>query len=130
MRHYFSAILVCSGVCLTLAAAAQAPAKPPGGYPDRPVRMLVPFVAGGGTDLVARGVAQKLTDRIGQQVVVDNRPGAGGRIAMETTKSAAADGSAAAVPSSAKRMLPPSKNAAGSDVYVLSVGLHGVSGLP
>ena len=92
MRQYFSAILLCGGVCLTPAAAAQSPAKLPGGYPDKPVRMLVPFVAGGGTDLVARGVAQKLTDRIQQQVVVDNRPGAGGRIAMETTKSAAADG--------------------------------------
>lgn len=92
MRHYFSTILLCGGVCLPLAAAAQTPAKLPGGYPDKPVRMLVPFVAGGGTDLVARGVAQKLTERIGQQVVVDNRPGAGGRIAMETTKSAIADG--------------------------------------
>lgn len=93
MRHYFSAILLCGGVCLPpAAAAAQAPARLPGGYPDKPVRMLVPFVAGGGTDLVARGVAQKLTERIGQQVVVDNRPGAGGRIAMETTKSAIADG--------------------------------------
>ncbi len=92
MRHYFSAILLCSGVCLLPVAAAQAPAKVPGGYPSKPVRMLVPFVAGGGTDLVARAVAQKLSDRTGQQFVVDNRPGAGGRIAMETTKSAAADG--------------------------------------
>ncbi|MBX3665701.1 MAG: tripartite tricarboxylate transporter substrate binding protein [Burkholderiales bacterium] len=54
--------------------------------------MLVPFVAGGGTDVVARAVAQKLSDRTGQQFVVDNRPGAGGRIAMETTKIAAPDG--------------------------------------
>ncbi len=92
MLQYLSAILLCGGVCRPLTAAAQAPVKVPGVYPDKPVRMLVPFVAGGGTDLVARGVAQKLTDRIGQQVVVDNRPGAGGRIAMETTKSAAPDG--------------------------------------
>jgi len=61
-------------------------------YPNRPVRMMVPFVAGGGTDLVARAVAQKLTERTKQQFVVDNRPGAGGRIAMETTKQAAPDG--------------------------------------
>ncbi|MGV3628136.1 MAG: tripartite tricarboxylate transporter substrate binding protein [Betaproteobacteria bacterium] len=61
-------------------------------YPNRPVRLLVPFVAGGGTDLVARAVAQKLSERTGQQFVVDNRPGAGGRIAMETTKQAAPDG--------------------------------------
>jgi tripartite-type tricarboxylate transporter receptor subunit TctC len=61
-------------------------------YPNRPVRMMVPFVAGGGTDLVARAVAQKLSERTKQQFVVDNRPGAGGRIAMETTKQAAPDG--------------------------------------
>ncbi len=88
MGHYLGVAVFCCGACLPLAAAAQAPVA----YPVKPVRMLVPFVAGGGTDLVARGVAQKLTDRIGQPFVVDNRPGAGGRIAMETTKSAAADG--------------------------------------
>ncbi len=92
MRQHFCSIMIFGGFCLPLAAAAQTPVKLPGGYPEKPVRMLVPFVAGGGTDLVARGVAQKLTERIGQPVVVDNRPGAGGRIAMETTKSAAADG--------------------------------------
>jgi tripartite-type tricarboxylate transporter receptor subunit TctC len=68
-------------------AAAQAPA-----YPTKPVRMLVPFVAGGGTDLVARAVAQKLSERAGVTFVVDNRPGAGGRVAMETTAQAAPDG--------------------------------------
>lgn len=68
-------------------AAAQAPA-----YPVKPVRMLVPFVAGGGTDLVSRAVAQKLSERAGVTFVVDNRPGAGGRVAMETTAQAAPDG--------------------------------------
>lgn len=88
MRQCFSTVLLYTIACLPLVAAAQAP----GGYPSKPVRMLVPFVAGGGTDVVARAVAQKLADRTGQQFVVDNRPGAGGRIAMETTKSATADG--------------------------------------
>lgn len=88
MHQYFNAILLCGMSCLSMAAAAQAP----GGYPAKPVRMLVPFVAGGGTDVVARAVAQKLADRTVQQFVVDNRPGAGGRIAMETTKLAAPDG--------------------------------------
>lgn len=91
MHRTIGTILLCGGTCLPL-AAAQLPGKAPAGYPDKPVRMLVPFVAGGGTDLVARGVAQKLTDRIGQPFIVDNRPGAGGRIAMETTKTALADG--------------------------------------
>lgn len=85
MRTTYSILLLCSGIACALPAAAQQ-------YPNRPVRMLVPFVAGGGTDLVARAVAQKLSERTGQQFVVDNRPGAGGRIAMETTKFAAPDG--------------------------------------
>lgn len=92
MRDRLSAFLLTACCCLPIAAAAQAPSKSATGYPSKPVRMLVPFVAGGGTDLVARAVAQKLSERTGQQFVVDNRPGAGGRIAMETTKQAAADG--------------------------------------
>lgn len=92
MRQLVSVVLLCSGACLPLAAAAQTPAKAATAYPSKPVRMLVPFVAGGGTDLVARAVAQKLSDRTGQSFVVDNRPGAGGRIAMETTKQAVPDG--------------------------------------
>ncbi|MBY0271338.1 MAG: tripartite tricarboxylate transporter substrate binding protein [Burkholderiales bacterium] len=85
MRTAYTVLMLCAGLACTLPAAAQQ-------YPARPVRMLVPFVAGGGTDLVARAVAQKLSERTGQQFVVDNRPGAGGRIAMETTKQAAPDG--------------------------------------
>ncbi len=81
----YSNLMLCGLLASALPAAAQQ-------YPNRPVRMLVPFVAGGGTDLVARAVAQKLSERTGQQFVVDNRPGAGGRIALETTKSAATDG--------------------------------------
>lgn len=92
MRYYLSLILLCGGIGLPMLAAGQSPAKAGAAYPAKPVRMLVPFVAGGGTDLVARAVAQKLSERTGQQFVVDNRPGAGGRIAMETTKQAAADG--------------------------------------
>ena len=88
MHQFISKILLCGVSCLPMAVAAQAP----GGYPAKPVRMLVPFVAGGGTDVVARAVAQKLADRTAQQFVVDNRPGAGGRIALETTKMAAPDG--------------------------------------
>ncbi len=85
MRTTYSLLMLCAGVACALPAVAQQ-------YPNRPVRMMVPFVAGGGTDLVARAVAQKLSERTGQQFVVDNRPGAGGRIAMETTKQAAPDG--------------------------------------
>ena len=61
-------------------------------YPERPIRFIVPFVAGAGTDMTARTVAQKLTENLGQQVVVDNRPGAAGTIGMEVTAKSAPDG--------------------------------------
>ena len=62
------------------------------GYPTRPVRMIVPFPPGGGTDILARIVAQKLGERLGQQVIVDNRPGAGTNIGMELAARAVPDG--------------------------------------
>ncbi len=62
------------------------------GYPNRPVRILVPFPAGAGVDIVARMLGQPLTEIWGQAVVIDNRPGAGGTIACELTAKAAPDG--------------------------------------
>lgn len=74
-------------------AASVACAQGRGGdFPSRPIRYIVPFVAGAGTDITARTVAQKLGERVGQQVVVDNRPGAAGNIGMELTAKAPADG--------------------------------------
>ena len=61
-------------------------------YPTKPVRLIVPFPAGGGSDVVGRIVAQKLGDRIGQQVIVDNRAGAGGSIGTEAVVKAPPDG--------------------------------------
>lgn len=70
--------------CGTVSAAST--------YPDRPVRLIVGFPPGGAADILARVSAQQLSERLGQQVVVDNRGGAGGLIATETTARANADG--------------------------------------
>jgi len=61
-------------------------------YPTKPVRLIAPFVPGAGTDITARAIAQKLTERWGQQVIVDNRPGAAGTIGVELTANALPDG--------------------------------------
>ncbi len=62
------------------------------GYPDKPIRMIVPFSAGGATDTPGRFIAQKLSETLGQQVVVDNRPGAGSTIGTDIAAQAQPDG--------------------------------------
>ncbi len=74
--------------CALAAAAAHAQSR----YPERPIRIIVPFGAGGANDVVTRIVATRLTDALGQQVVVDNRTGAGGLIGTEIAAKAAPDG--------------------------------------
>ena len=76
-----------SATALAGLAHAQAPA-----FPTRPVTMVVPFPAGGITDTIARALAQKMGDTLGQSVIVDNKPGGGGQIAATQVKQAAADG--------------------------------------
>jgi tripartite-type tricarboxylate transporter receptor subunit TctC len=76
--------------CLACAIVAQAAATPQ--YPLKPVRLLVPFAPGGGTDITARTIAQHLSDRLGQQFVADNRPGANGTIGVDILTKAVPDG--------------------------------------
>src|SRR5215813_9724311 len=83
-------IATCALAAALLVPAGAAVAQRP--YPDKPIRLVLPFPPGGGTDALARALAPKLTERMGQTLVVDNRAGAAGNISSEIVSRAAADG--------------------------------------
>jgi tripartite-type tricarboxylate transporter receptor subunit TctC len=85
MRFRTTAIPALVGAMLSFSAAGQ-------GYPEKPIRVVVPFPAGGAADIVARHVTTRLSGIIGQQIVVDNRGGAGGAIGADNAARAAPDG--------------------------------------
>ncbi|WP_137922355.1 tripartite tricarboxylate transporter substrate binding protein [Hydrogenophaga sp. 2FB] len=77
---------------LSLAALGSLPAQAQSNFPNRPVKLVIPFPAGGSTDIIGRALAQQLSDLWGKQMVVDNRPGAGGSIGADFVAKAPADG--------------------------------------
>ena len=77
---------------LAFCALVALPAAAQDAYPNRPVKMLVPYAPGGATDIIARIVAAKLTESLGQSFIVENKPGANGNLALEATARAAPDG--------------------------------------
>ena len=79
------------GIALALCVAAS-PATLAQGYPAKPIRLIVPFPAGGATDLFARTLSQKMGEKLGNTLVVDNKPGAGGAIGSDLAAKAAPDG--------------------------------------
>jgi tripartite-type tricarboxylate transporter receptor subunit TctC len=87
-RTALTLALVLPAALATLPAWAQEG----GNYPSKPIRMVVGFAAGGGNDLFARLVGQKLSENVGQPVVIENKPGAGGRLAIEYAMGQPADG--------------------------------------
>ena len=83
--HWLLAVLAC-------AATGIAHAQPGTAFPIKPIRMVVPFAAGGSNDVIARLIGPRLTESFGQQVLVDNRPGAGSVIGSEIVARAPGDG--------------------------------------
>jgi tripartite-type tricarboxylate transporter receptor subunit TctC len=89
MRESFAlSCVAAAALCVSLFGAAHAQEK----YPSRPVRLIVPFAPGGGADISARTIAAKLTERFKEQVLVDNRPGAGGNVGTDLAAKSAPDG--------------------------------------
>ena len=86
-RHLTLGLAVACAAASFTATAVHAQA-----YPTKPIRLIVPFPAGGATDLFARSLSQKLSERLGQSVVVDNKPGAGGTLGSDLAAKAPADG--------------------------------------
>ncbi len=83
---------IAMSLCATALLLAVAPASAQQVYPSKPIRFLVGFPPGGGTDIMARVVAAKLTESVGQQVIVDNRPGANANLAASIASRATPDG--------------------------------------
>ena len=78
--------------CMTVGLMLAGTASAQSGYPNKPIRLVVPFPAGGSVDVTSRSLAQKLSEQLGQPVIVDNRPGAGGNIGMDAVAKSPADG--------------------------------------
>lgn len=90
-RSLRSRLLVAAAAALAL-ALPTASVLAQAAYPNKPIRLIVPFPPGGGTDMIARTVAQKLADQNKWSVIVDNRPGAGGNLGVDATAKSAPDG--------------------------------------
>src|SRR3984893_8340640 len=90
LRRILSAMIACAGTILL--AIATSPAQPAAGYPRKPVHVLVPYGPGGVADLTMRLLGEKLGNSLKQQFVIENRPGAGGIVAMRDLLRSPADG--------------------------------------
>ncbi len=116
------------GLGIALVAGAMTCAAQ--GYPVKPIRMLVGYAPGGGSDIMARAVAAKLTERFGQQVLVDNRPGASANLAAEIAAKAPADGYTVLMISTSHAIAKPMYRKLGYDIDRDFVPLIEVSSVP
>jgi tripartite-type tricarboxylate transporter receptor subunit TctC len=127
--HGVARPLVAAALALGLATAADAQTA---NYPDRPIKIIVGFAAGGGTDVAARILAQKLSEGIGQSVVVENRPGASGLIGADAVAKSAPDGYTLMMGTQTTLAVAPilyPKNAIDPARDFAGVGLSGISPL-
>src|SRR5476651_1363477 len=85
MKRFLRSIIAAFAIVANVPAAAQS-------YPSKPIRLVVPFAPGGGTDIIARVLAQRLNEALGQPVVADNRGGAGSTVGTDIVCKAPADG--------------------------------------
>jgi tripartite-type tricarboxylate transporter receptor subunit TctC len=98
-------------LCLLITAAAAVPAAALAqAWPYKPVRMVIPFPAGGATDIVGRTIATRLSAALGQQVIIENKPGAGGAIGADTVAKAAPDGYTILMATSSTHSIGPAVN--------------------
>ena len=102
-RGLFAALLAGTVFAVTSVTAVPASAQ---GYPGKPIRIIVPFTPGGGNDVYGRTIAQKLWERLGQPVVVENKPGGGSIIGADFVAKSAPDGYTLLVAANAHVMLP------------------------
>ena len=105
----WGALLVTASVLQLSPKLAQAQTSP-GSYPTKPIRLVVPFPAGGATDIFARTLSQKLGEKIGSSVVVDNKPGAGGTLGSDLVAKSVADGYTILLATSSTHSIGPNLN--------------------
>lgn len=117
-------ILVAAGLLAVVAATAQTT------YPSKPIKFLVPFTAGSGTDLIARTVADTMSKSMGQPVVIENKPGAGGTIAAGQVAKGEADGYTVLVHSSGHALNPAIYSTIGYDTLKDLSGITPLAALP
>jgi tripartite-type tricarboxylate transporter receptor subunit TctC len=116
-------LLLAAGLLAAGSALAQ-------GYPSKPIKFLVPFTAGSGTDLIARSIADTMSKSMGQPIVIENKPGAGGTIAAGQVAKGEADGYTVLVHSSGHALNPAIYSTIGYDTLKDLTGITPLAALP